>query len=135
MRCAGPPPEPDRTNSTDVLHRTTICLTRECHLPRQPRSTVTSRWLVLLHAVRMVISAVHTQHWSDINIQWCISQTQQNFIMFIIVLGQRVSILIELPSGPSKTVRFCIFEGPEDFIGIEACCPNTIINLIKFCCF
>jgi hypothetical protein len=30
-----------------------------------------------------------------INIQWCVSQTQQNFIMFIIVLGQRVSILTE----------------------------------------
>jgi len=29
-------------------------------------------------------------------------QTQQNFIMFIIVLGQHVSILIESPSGPSK---------------------------------
>jgi len=35
------------------------------------------------------------------NIQWCISQTQQNFIVFIIVLGQYVSILIELSSGPS----------------------------------
>ena len=29
-------------------------------------------------------------------------QTQQNFIMFIIVLGHRVSVLIELSSGPSK---------------------------------
>jgi len=37
-----------------------------------------------------------------INIQSCISQTQQNFIMFIIVLGQRVSILIESSLGPSK---------------------------------
>jgi len=37
-----------------------------------------------------------------INIQWCISQTQRNFIMFISVLGQRVSILIESSSGPSK---------------------------------
>ena len=37
-----------------------------------------------------------------INIQWCISQTQQNFTMFIIVLGQLVSILIESSSGPSK---------------------------------
>ena len=36
-----------------------------------------------------------------INVQWCISQTQQNFIMFIIVLGQHVSIL-ESSSGPSK---------------------------------
>jgi len=33
-----------------------------------------------------------------INIQCCISQTQQNFIMFIIVLGQHVSILIESSS-------------------------------------
>ena len=37
-----------------------------------------------------------------INIQWCISQTQQNFIVFIIVLGQHVSVLIESPSGPAK---------------------------------
>ena len=29
-------------------------------------------------------------------------QTQQNFIVFIIVLGQHVSIPIELSSGPSK---------------------------------
>ena len=29
-------------------------------------------------------------------------QTQQTFIMFIIVLGQNVSILIESSSGPSK---------------------------------
>jgi len=29
-------------------------------------------------------------------------QTQQNIIMFIIVLGQHVSILIESSSGPSK---------------------------------
>jgi len=37
-----------------------------------------------------------------INIQWRVSKTQQNFIMFIIVLGQRVSIIIESYSGPSK---------------------------------
>jgi len=36
-----------------------------------------------------------------INILWSIGQTQQNF-MFIIVLGQNVSILTESPSGPSK---------------------------------
>jgi len=29
---------------------------------------------------------------------------QQNFIMFIIALGQRVSILIESSSGPSKKI-------------------------------
>ena len=38
-----------------------------------------------------------------INIQWYINQTQQNFIMFIIALGQHVSILIE-----SSSVRICI---------------------------
>ena len=32
---------------------------------------------------------------SYINIQWCVSQAQQNIIMVIIVLGQHVSILIE----------------------------------------
>jgi len=35
-----------------------------------------------------------------LNIQQCISQTQQNFIIFIIVLGQHVSILTESSSGP-----------------------------------
>ena len=30
------------------------------------------------------------------------SQTQQNFIMFIFVLGKHVSILVESSSGPSK---------------------------------
>ena len=39
-----------------------------------------------------------------INIRWCVSQTQQNFIVFIIVLGQHVSILIESSSGPSKKI-------------------------------
>ena len=37
-----------------------------------------------------------------INTQRSVSQTQQNFITFIIVLGQHVSILIESSSGPSK---------------------------------
>jgi len=44
------------------------------------------------------------QHWIYMNIQWCVSQTQQNFIMFIIVLGQHVSILIESSSGLSKKI-------------------------------
>jgi len=37
-----------------------------------------------------------------ISIQRCVSQKQQNLIMFIIVLGQYVSILIESSSGTSK---------------------------------
>jgi len=57
-----------------------------------------------------------------INIQWCIKH--QNFSMFIIVLEQHVSILIESSSGPSN----------DDSVRIETCCPNTIINTIKFCC-
>ena len=39
---------------------------------------------------------------SAINIQRCVSQTQQNVIMFIIVLGKHISILIESSSDPSK---------------------------------
>ena len=39
-----------------------------------------------------------------INIQWCVSQTQQHFIMFIIVLGQHVSILTESSWGLSKKI-------------------------------
>ena len=60
--------------------------------------------------------------------------------MFIIVLGQHVSILIESSSGLSKKIdpyleMFCVFlEGPEDYsIRIEICCPN-IISIVKFCC-
>jgi len=64
------------------------------------------------------------------------------FIMFIIVLGQHVSILIESSSGPSKNTDLYLakqgsvfLQGPEDdSIRIETCCPNTIINIIKFCC-
>ena len=33
------------------------------------------------------------------------TQTQQNFIMFIIVLGQNISILIESSSGSSKNTE------------------------------
>ena len=39
---------------------------------------------------------------TSINIQWCVSQTQQNFIVCIIVLRQHVSILIESSSDPSN---------------------------------
>jgi len=41
-----------------------------------------------------------------------ISQTQQHFIMFIIVLGQYVSTLTELSSGPSKNTDpyFAVFK-------------------------
>ena len=41
-----------------------------------------------------------------IDTQWCVSQTQQNFIMFIIVLGQHVSTLIESFSGTSYLAMF-----------------------------
>ena len=67
--------------------------------------------------------------------------------MFIIVLGQHVSILIESSSSPCKKIDpyldilnisklgSIFFEGPEDdSIRIETCCPNTIINILKFCC-
>ena len=55
--------------------------------------------------------------------------------MFIILLGQHVSILIESSSVPSKNTESVFFEGPEDdSIRIETCCPNTIINIIQFCC-
>ena len=72
-------------------------------------------WLVLvlfrLHLNKYVLNWIELVFFYDchpevfntyINIQWCISQTQKNFIMFIIVLGQHVSILIESSSGPSK---------------------------------
>jgi len=61
--------------------------------------------------------------------------------MFIIVLGQHVSILTESSSSPSKNTdpylamfKGSIFlEGPEDdSIRIETCCPDTLINIMKF---
>jgi len=81
--------------------------------------------------------------------------------MFIIILGQHVSIVIESSSGSSKKIDpylKCLkmrcwipnvyildktllskdlysLEGPEDdTVRIETCRPNTIINIIKFCC-
>ena len=39
-----------------------------------------------------------------IHIQWRVSQTEQNFIMLIIVLGRHVSIPKESSSGPSKKI-------------------------------
>ena len=70
--------------------------------------------------------------------------------MFIIVLGQHVSILIESSSGPSKIqilTKQCLkcavgllskdlyLIWPEDdSIRTETCCPNTTMNIIQFCC-
>jgi len=45
------------------------------------------------HFYLFILMFVTRKCLTHINIQWCISQTQQNFILFIIVLGQRVSIL------------------------------------------
>jgi len=47
--------------------------------------------------------------------------------MFIIVLGQNVSIHIESSSGTFKTIDPYL-----KCLRIETCCPSTIINLIKF---
>ena len=38
------------------------------------------------------------------DLTWHVRHTQQTFIMFINVLGQHVSILIESSSGPSKKI-------------------------------
>ena len=57
--------------------------------------------------------------------QQCVSQTQQTFIIFFIVLGQHVSILIESSSGPSKKIQVDSYD-PYDSIRIETCCSNTI---------
>ena len=62
--------------------------------------------------------------------------------MFINVLGQHVSILIESSSGPSRKIDpylemlgSIFLEGPEDYsVRIETCCPNTSVNIIKVCC-
>jgi len=60
--------------------------------------------VILLCSWLYVFIDIHTTAlcYAYINTQRCVSQTQQNFIMFIIVLGQHVSILIESSSGPYK---------------------------------
>ena len=55
--------------------------------------------------------------------------------MFIIVLGQHVSILIESSSGPSKNTDPYLEGSEDDSKRIETCCPNTIINIITFFVF
>ena len=54
-------------------------------------------------------------------------QTQQTFIMFIIVLGQHVSILIESSSGPSKKT--------DPYLEMLKCAvgSQTLTFLIKPC--
>ena len=59
-----------------------------------------------------------------INIQCCFSQTQQNYIIFIIVLGRHVSILIETSSGPSKDIDPYL-----KCLKNETCRPSTIKNM------
>ena len=61
-----------------------------------------------------------------INIKWCVSHTQQNFIMFIIVLGQHVSILTESSSGPSKKV--------DPYLKCLKMCWGTIIYIYVCVC-
>jgi len=60
----------------------------------------------LMFAIPKCIKKTHTHTYiytyTHTHTKLCISQTQQNFIMFIIVLGQHVSILIESSSSPSK---------------------------------
>ena len=66
-------------------------------------SFVWARVLTLYHSFLFIFTVCHPEVFNTyINIQWSISQTQQYFIMFVIVLGQHVSILIESSSGPSK---------------------------------
>ena len=73
------------------------------------------------------------------NIQWCFSQTEQHFIMFITVLGQHVSILIESSSAPSKntdpylaTFKMRCGIQNDDSVRIETCCPNKNIKTHAF---
>ena len=107
------------------------------------------------------ISCLHPDVFNTyIIIQWCVSQTQQNFVMCIIVLGRHVSILIESSSGPSEKIGLylkclkmrcgipnayiidktmykilCVFceQSKNDSIRSETCRPSTIIYIRKFC--
>jgi len=70
---------------------------RKSHiLPCTTDGSAQQKWQNLMFAIPKCLTHM------GINIQWCVSQTQQNFITFIIVLGQYVSILTESSSGPSK---------------------------------
>jgi hypothetical protein len=56
-----------------------------------------------LTSMNLIFNVCHPEVFNThINVQCCIGQTQQNFIVFIIVLGQHVSILIESTSGPLR---------------------------------
>ena len=67
-----------------------------------------------------------------INIQWCISQTQQNFIMFIIVLGQHVSIFIESSSGLSKNTDAHISSSGSILCSSLKLQFKTLIDLLRY---
>ena len=80
--------------------------------PVPPNTVQLDRRHILSALQKMVLPVVETEVWwfvssgsggvwSYINIQWCIGQTRHNF-MFVSVLGQHVSILIESSSGLSK---------------------------------
>ena len=60
-------------------------------------------WALHFVAFGFLFNVCHPEVFNTyINIKGCISQTQQNFIVFVIVLVQHVSILIESSSVPSK---------------------------------
>ena len=75
---------------------------------KNAQATLLLYQLIKLHTHSCVENIMHHIAIRCINTQWSISQTQRNFIMFIIVLGQHVSILIESSSGPSKNTDPCL---------------------------
>ena len=82
-------------------------------LDRASTGTGIGRTVRVLNNRNMSFNICHPEVFNThINIQWCISQTQQHFIMFIIVLGQHVSTLTESSSGPSKNTDpyFAVFK-------------------------
>ena len=61
-------------------------------------------------------------------LQWCVSQTQQNFIMFNYCNRATCFDSYRIILRP-----FFLEGSADDSVRIETCRPNTIINIIKFC--
>ena len=68
-------------------------------------------WLIIGIGLELVVKLCHPEVFNSyVNIQWYIHK--------------------------NVNIRWYFLEGPEDdCIRVETCYPNTIINIIKFCCF
>ena len=106
---------------------TPVCIEYDVGCAPDVFSIFWKRVIPIFLAGNWIITPQLLSLWPGINIQWCISQTQQNFIMFIIVLGQHVSILIESSWGPYKNT--------DPYLAMLKCTVGspTLTFFIKLC--